>query len=627
MENSLPADRPATETPPLGQTGVISITNSIRGRFFLRLALWLVCYLGITIAWGERNAWPIEIVAPLLSLPIAFAISRHVYRTQQITLETRPAESQWTLLICFLLLAVGLASGLMLLMAIGWVSLGVAWLRPADPRVPWDEWFKLPLLFILTLPVISDLAGSRFEWLGRSGNPEGAVQHFLLNQLALRAVLFTVVVKFSGPTFWGGLVTFPVAFLLGQVVSRAIAGSPRAWWIVAAIVLIVLVVWRQIRQVPSVQRETWREFTAGILGRSQSPWLAALVITLQQSALLERWLAGSQPKLELIGLAILLVILGRLRWQAPPTSLHIFSQILLAGALFVLLAAEWTDLNVLRQISLGLLVISALSWRRAWSLWVLVLAVACWISALPAAAAALSLLGFPADVAAQMRVFVMALGLASTAIVSFVHPATRSRKQYSDAGWMPVKRFALILLLLLATFQIASVYLPGTQPPTPVRLSSGFTPMVTSSRELLFFRAASAERWQLRIGHSPADLFIATPLHEPLQLQSPELVLQNSGWHISHRRLLPNARGQVVELQLEKAGRHATALCWYQFGGQTFTHYLRARNILWSGWNLHHRELRLILLLAEGANTGPDLVELAESKDWFFTPVPDSPVL
>src|SRR5205085_10380390 len=106
--------------------------------------------------------------------------------------------------------------------------------------------------------------------------------------------------------------------------------------------LLLMVGLYAIKSFPILFQRLWQGWKQRLLTRSQSPWLAGLVIVLQQSALVERWLAGSQPKLEFIGAGCLLAVLVWLRRHVPLHRLHVFSQIALASSLFILLAAEWT---------------------------------------------------------------------------------------------------------------------------------------------------------------------------------------------------------------------------------------------------------------------------------------------
>jgi hypothetical protein len=131
------------------------------------------------------------------------------------------------------------------------------------------------------------------------------------------------------------------------------------------------------------------------------------------------------------------------------------------------------------------------------------------------------------------------------------------------------------------------------------------------------FRAARARRVSFNLNNRMADLFIAQPFAEPVNLQSPELTLKRAGWRVLRRKLTGQPRGQVVELALERNGQAGSALCWFQWGDQAFAHYLRARNILWSGWNLNRRDLFVVILVGDNVAQPDDLLQFAATQNWF----------
>jgi hypothetical protein len=107
------------------------------------------------------------------------------------------------------------------------------------------------------------------------------------------------------------------------------------------------------------------------------------------------------------------------------------------------------------------------------------------------------------------------------------------------------------------------------------------------------------------------------PPDVPVRLYAPELLFTSAGWEIRSRRLVPHANGQVVELVLGNHQRTAYALYWFQNSDRAFVHYLRARHILWSGWNLARRDLQLVVEFSEQVSRPGDLVKLAEADGWF----------
>ncbi len=534
------------------------------------------------------------------------------------------------MLVSLLVLATGIASGLVMLISLGWLSIGIVAMRPARPDPAWHEWFKLPVLFFFCMPVWMDLAGSRHDWLqwlgGRSAAaPDDASGILALMQLQLvaRACLVVLLLSVPGALFWFLIPTIPIALFFGircaelvrfgTVWLGQIAGS-----IIAPVVVWLLgVLFGRIRlDIPSLRR-AWAVLAARAFGRFPAPWLAGIVIILQQTSLAEGWLASINPHFNLPGGVILLVALLWIRRSDTPGGLHLNSRLGLSAALFVLLAAEWTDLNPLRHMALGILVICAALWGCAWSWPTYLFALGAWLALLPATQVLLVRAGSSPglSVAAAWLLFTICLG--ALAGVTLIRRPEVMVRYYPDSAWQPVKRFSFILTALLVGFQIMSAFWPPSDRPESGRFLGIST---TISRWPLAGALADGERvrrWTMAWQNHRVDLAVMVPPDLPVRLYAPELLFTSAGWKIGARRLVPHANGQMVELYLENQGRSGCALYWFQNTDRAFVHYLRARHVLWSGWNLARRDLRLVVAFSDQIAMPEQLQELAEADGWF----------
>ncbi|MBI3877035.1 MAG: hypothetical protein HY300_13950 [Verrucomicrobia bacterium] len=292
------------------------------------------------------------------------------------------------------------------------------------------------------------------------------------------------------------------------------------------------------------------------------------------------------------------------------------SRVALAAALFVLLAAEWTDLNPLRHFSLGLLVVAAASWGRAWSWAVMITALVAWTATLPVTVLLLKRASLPEATVDTLRIVALITALAAL-VCSAMQPRQTSRpKIYHDDGWQPVKRFAFTLLCLLLGFQTISAFWPEAEPELPSNAGKS-DPSLFPAASRLLASVPGVLSWSVEPMKPPVELTVSRPADAPIQLNAPELIFCNAGWRITERRLIPHGNGQAVALTLARGKEAAGAVFWFQNDDRAFVHYLRARQILWSGWNLNRRDLREVLLFSEGAAGPEPLIRLAETREWF----------
>ncbi|MBI3877036.1 MAG: hypothetical protein HY300_13955 [Verrucomicrobia bacterium] len=276
---------------------VANLDDSATRRFALLFGLWLAAYAAIVLAWAANNDWPVELWTPLAFVPISLIAAKKLSLRNGFQLAPHDRLSHWELLIAFLLLAVGIAGGLMLLLAVGWLNLGIVCLRPK--RLPGDcgEWLKLPLLFACCLPVWTDLSGSRQDWLVYFGVSSSAGPAAMVTfQIASRVALVLLAWWTRGAAFWICLVALPVLVAGLRFVAAPFQFALNdlaldfAVWLVAALLLsgLGLALNRVLDARPNF-RASWQRATSRALARPPEPWLAALLILLQQSSLVETW--------------------------------------------------------------------------------------------------------------------------------------------------------------------------------------------------------------------------------------------------------------------------------------------------------------------------------------------------
>jgi hypothetical protein len=586
-------------------------------RLGMRLFLWVGIYLTVVHTWIAFNGWPIACAVSVSFLPVALVAARWFYRRHRFPPEPMEAVSHWELLVAFLVLAIGVASGLVLLMTVGWLSLGVLWLRPRRLVTGWAEWFKLPALFALAMPLSFDVVGGADDWLSwftGSTTDLASMEPLVRFEIILRVSALVLLLGVPGRAGWIALAGLGILLLLRGVVLRnnlIVPGNVLDWVAVpAAAAVMALALRAGASRASSAPGESW---TQHVSKRTLAPWLGALVVVSQQASLLESWRTGDFPWQDWAGI---LLLLGILRWQRGRTSFcapHIYSKVLLAASLFTLLVAEWTDINALRHFALGLLLVSASSWRRGWSWPILACGLFVWAFSLPVASAVIALAGYQGTSVAVLRALAQSISLMALVWCCVRYAQTTLTKVFHDDGWQPVKRYAISLFLLLTLFQAAGAFWPVP--------GEGIGTLSHSSRLL----AARSVPFSLGKMHAQSlslasgqFLFIGHPSSEPVQLQSHRLAFKLTGWTVTRHRFVPHANGQAVELQMSRGTETAVALCWYQNGKRTFTHLLRARHVLWSGWNLNRRELRLMVLFAANPPHPGAVAQTAKSHGWFL---------
>lgn len=604
---------------------------SSRGRFWLRLAGWLLLYAVLVFPWGLYNRWPGNLVVGIAYLPLCMVASLVLGRRHGFGVETPEPPSHWELLISFLLLAVGIATGYMLLISVAWICAGVAWLRPVKPDLAWSEWYKLPVLFLFCMPLLSDVAGSRHGWLFAFGGRDAAEHGFLgwlgafREPVLFRCGLLALALVAPGTVFWMFLGFLPLVFLGAHAADRFVPAGWRMasqWLIPAAGLLLMLALVRWRARLPLTRGQLVESMVNEFKHRTHALWLTALVTLMQQQSLVEVWLAGGHTKLDFTGATFLLLLLGITRLATKPTLVDFRSRVILVASQLILFAAEFTDLNPLRHAALGVFLVAAISWGRTWN-WVLFVAgSACWVTTMPTCEAVLISAGLGEGNAGLIRLgsflasIITAVGAANQTVN---HPAPRCAAQHD---WQPEQRFVLILLSLLLLFQTISAFY--TEPSTVAHPLGPLSPVAGSTPTIRSIPSEPAspwsERYEIEWSGKQFELRIALASPVPIDILSTELVLRREQWIPEDRVLIPHDRGQAASLDLQRPGRTAHAVYWFHHGNRTFVNHLRARRVLWSSWNLSRRDLHFYMLIGDTPVKSEDLVEFAQGQRWFLPP-------
>ena len=604
------------------------------GRFWFHWLAWGFCYLAVVVAWGQRNSWPDDLILGVASLPVNLVVISTLYAVYGFGTGVDSERGQQEQLIAALVLAVGIASGQLLLMDLGLVTLAIAWLRPSRPDVDWTEWLKIPLVLFTTLPFWLDFHGSTSAIQSLLDDPVGnprlrlplaltVTQMQLLGYCALLSLTmllhgraFWIVVP-SLPVFLALLATFPAWRPEGITFPP---GSRRyAPWILG-IALLTAASWLATRLDAPCRRlisgDTLRRW---FRERRYPPWLAVLVVA---SAQVLPW--GASPRTGpnwVVGLGMALVawvlIVLRRRSRRGPT--HSRSVALVAGALLLDLLAEFTTYDGYRRLAVAFVLIGLISWHCFWH----------WRIFATAGAIAVLLLAVPDELAPNVVPPSVLTGLrtatAGILLVLLVRWSRQSQPEpgetgYPEHAWVPSKRFAFILLALMMLFQVAAAFWPEHQmvadPPSPPEDPAGFVP---PKPRLVASDPAASYQILDRLGG--VQVSISFPRKNPYLVESPERLLIRNGWQVLRRVPIRHPRGEATALEVERDGQRAATLWWFDQGPLSFSSPIYARRVLWSSWHLTDRRLRQVRLESLAITDPDQLARFAARHAWF----PDSP--
>jgi hypothetical protein len=595
--------------------------------FWLHVVAWLFFYLTVVVAWGQRNSWPADLLLCVLLLPMNVLVVSTLYTVERLALTIEPEKSQQEQLIASLVLAVGLASGQVLLMSLGLACLGIAWLRPAQPDVDWAEWLKIPVVLLTTLPFWVDFEGSGLPLAALFDDPAAnPVFHLPLALEITQAQvlgycgLVAMVLFLRGRAFWLALPCLPILLILITLLPRVFPT-----WLTMDPVLRAAVPWllgivalgvapRVLRHIERASRHlvSGRTLRRWLEERRYPPWLAALVVAAMQAVPLDTVRVTMARILGWIGVGVLLFLLVRLRRRTPRGPIHSRSVAMVAGGLALTLLAEFTTSASLRHVALGLVMIGLISWHCFWPLRIFIVAALACVALLAGPEhLAVGLWDSSVAVVARMVIAFLLLGV----LGGFMRQPLPipGAHGYSDEGWVPPKRFALILLGLMMLFQTASAFWPEHDidavavSASAEKETEALDPLQTL--EPGWFRVASPR--------GSVQLMIAFPRKNPYLLESPERTLRRRGWRIVERVRVQRPSGEAVALGLERNGVRATAMWWFEVGDRVFSNHVYARRVLWSGWHLADRGLRLIRLESTTLREPQELIAIARREDWF----------
>jgi hypothetical protein len=610
----------AEASEPIGEVGE-------RTTFGLHAVAWFLFYLTVVIAWGQRNSWPSSLLLCVLSIPMTTLVASTIFKVREFTFAIEPARSQQEQLIAALILAVGLASGQLLLMALGLLCLGVAWMRPAEPGVDWAEWFKIPVIYLTSLPFWLDFEGSRISLAGLFDDPVAnpvfdlplalsTTQAHVLGYCAILAMALFL----HGRAFWIALPALPL-FLIGVcLLPRLVPGWATLPSLVRAAVpwllacLLLGLISRLARQLEHASRSivTGQTLKRWFEDRRYPPWLALLVVAIMQALPLETVRFSRQEVIGIAGLTLVMGLLLGLRSRTPRGPIHSRSVAMVAGGLALTLLAEFATTDQLRHMSLALALIGLLSWHCFWPLRIFAVAsLACAFLLIAPEKAAIGPLNATTVMALQS---VSAFGLLILLSWMVQRPLPlHGSHGYAEHGWVPPKRFALILLGLMMLFQTAAAFWPDHEmglPDQPQIAQADVDPIdLLSSGQTGWFRVPSPK--------GPVQITIAYPRKNPYLLESPERTLRRHGWVVLERVRAAHPEGEATVLRLERDGVRATAMWWFELGGRAFANHLYARRVLWSGWHLADRRLRLLRLESTAIQDPAELIAVARREAWF----------
>jgi len=636
MDRDLNLDSIPEESEPTSLADLSWTPQSGPARFWLHALTWLLFYVTVVVAWGERNLWPDDLLICVGLLPLNALIIYTLYEVYGFGTFIDPIRGQQEQLIACLVLAVGIASGQLLLMNLGLVALAIAWLRPAKPGVDWMEWLKVPLVLFTTLPFWLDFQGNRSELFKLFEDPIGNPVYklpFALVTTQTRLLgycgLLSLIMLLHGRVFWIAVPILP-AFL------AAVASLPKwfpAWndlsqvyrqlapWILGALIL------GSLSWIANALDAACRRLVSGEIlrrwfeERRYPPWLAVLVVAVAQAFPVKSIGSDDSVVWAAVGVALMVPILVVLRIRSGRGPVHSRSAAMVAGGLLLILLAEFSTSDNLRRLAMGFVLIGLISWHCFWRLRVFITAAAFSVVALALPDNLASTL-LSKDVVIALRVVVASILLLALLVFSVPAQPARGEFGYPEDAWIPSKRFALILLGLMMLFQNAGAFWPthdlrwiadweerNQVTPIPKPPPAPASTVDASDDPISFPALGTSGIIQVSIAH---------PMRMPYFIESFERTLQKNGWTVLDRRQIPVPGGEAAAVKVVAPnGQTATALWWFDQGDRCFSNHLYARRVLWSTWHLADRDLRQIRIESYSVTDPQALVDFAAARNWF----------
>lgn len=651
-----PDDLIASEKQSLSREKILNVIQD-------RLLKWIGLGIVLFVLWGQSNAWPGELVFSAVLLPLMLLFTQRHYLNFSFA-RYIPVDIQvWEFMISCLLLTVGIASGKLTLISIGWVSIGIVFLKPTRVDLNWAEWFKIPILWMFLFPV----------WLDFRNNSLNICQFLVGNPIALPTeglptswdytrfhfgIITSLIVQagiLRGSLFWKCLILIPgVAFFYSWLQTllpeiRTGLGPLQmfcSWLLTPATVGAVSWLIHQtshltrIHEVgPTTEYIRRHRFSGFIL------WLSFAVIAMQQFNLIKDtfFIKGTLP---INHLALIFWVAGLfwLRRKTPVSNIDTRSRVLLTLALAFLITGEWTDVNFMRHLSLGLGILTLASWKRVWPTGMLLTILTTWALIIPAGqlatTTAISMgLGNP---------LILALALTANALAFSLYGLNKRDDlrllNSGDYEWLPSMRFSFLILMLLISFQLLSsignqhfqaiinisnpneeIYENEAPVIKGVTLTRSTANEIPGLNRMKFYDVQA-------VGYEddPAEaiLLAAEPVQRSYELPSPFMVLKSLGWHADQPSLVYQDGQSAMEVRIrsiDEPSKFGRALFWWKNLDKTFYSYQKAQRILWSSWFHAQRQVSLYVMIQEvdfGSNLNDkrSLRSMAHKYKWFFAP-------
>ncbi|HIG31623.1 MAG TPA: hypothetical protein EYQ50_28940 [Verrucomicrobiales bacterium] len=598
----------------------------------------MIIYWALFLSWQYHNSWETSAWFAVLFLLGNLIYICSVYRRFPETFITRRHIPSWDFLIVFLMIAVGFAGGSMMFMSFGWTALGVVLFRPLIQTEARPEWFKLCVPVLFSLPFWLDYSGSSiaaFDGLLSTGSEtfigqtlfspifghssEFADSILLRNQLP--AILYCCVLVLCrwvpGKLFWIFIPLLGTCFFLINLMAvlpeSASTGLWLAQWkhLIGMPLCIGSMVWFTLQQprLPQSLYQSSQAVSIQLERRVNSPWMAGIVILSHQVSFFFSREQPMHPIFQFSAFTLFLLTLGWIRYHRPLTRQNDAEMVWLVIALFLLLAGEWIDWDLLRHLSLGCLLVSLTTWKRSFPHWKVFFISIAWILLMPAT----QLFFNNMDLLGKWIPWLQTI--ASGAFLLAVLPGTNHRTQKKppkprefSMDWQPLKRFAFIMLFLLIGFQNLSHYEEQTRgtfasPPNPTIATS----QVKRKPELQIERT--------RIGHEDGIVhsFRQRSGSNHLKIVAIEKIIRNAGWKIENKVTQDKNLNRYVAMDLLTDSGKMHLVYWFEHNNISFTSYRRARRIVWSGWHHNHEHLELNVLFSQTVSRA-DLSRMVSSS-------------
>lgn len=607
----------------------------------IRLVKWL--FLGglLFILWGQANAWPNELIFSSVLLPLGFLFSQRHYMEHDFALCLPEDVPVWDFLIACVLLTIGIASGKIFLISIGWVSMGIAFLKPTKKDLDWSEWFKIPLLWMFMLPVWLDFKNNAFNLadflvtnpLARDFDSDITSWDYTRFHFGIVTSIIILAGSLRGSVFWKSIILVPIIALFYSWLDSVIPDIQLLWtplqtflsWIlIPATIFCVAVILIKLNQNKSLSAlSPTTDFIRKKQFSSFTLWLSFVVIVMQQFNLIkDNYFIENTQRVNHLALILWLGGLIWVRYKSPKNNVDTRSKIILALALAMLLTGEWTDINFLRHISLGMGFLTLCSWRRVWPSGLIFTLLFTWILIIPAGQTAATIAisgGFGREVILTLA---MLGNLIILSIFGLRHKTDLRILNSGDYEWLPSMRFAFLILILLTCFQLLSSFSSTSEFfTTSLRV---FAPKDYSQIHNPPSQLSGLKNFEIldsqKESNQSAYLITGIPNGNPYEVPSALLTLNELGWEATNQKLVhnhPNGVAMSVDIQsTENPEVRGSAIYWWMNGQKAFHSHKKAQTILWSSWYFAERDLVLFILIQEGGSTS-SLIKEAQSAHWY----------